>query len=120
MKKENNIIAQDICMVCGEIKSIVISKYLNKNIPERICTSPELCDKCLKKMKDENKIVLYEADPKPNGMPEFTGRYVVISFDIISKNYSDYEFADKNKFLLMTSNDFKKLEGDINASKDKS
>lgn len=120
MKKENNIVAQDICMVCGEIKSIAISKYLNKNIPERICTGPELCDKCLKKMKDENKFVLYEADPKPNGIPEFTGRYAIINFDTINSDYPDYKFVDKNRFLLMTSDEFKKLEGDINESRNKS
>ena len=120
MKKENNIVAQDICMVCGEIKSIAISKYLNRNIPEQICTGPELCNKCLKRMKDENKIVLYEADPTPKGMPKFTGRFAIVSFDAINKDYPNYEFADKNRFLLMTTDEFKQLDGDINANKDKS
>lgn len=106
----NNPVGMVCCAFCGEPKSIAfVTKYKNINgkkqpsidLPEKFADGPELCDKCLQKMKDDNTFVMYEVDGeegKPN--PKFTGRWAVLNFECLSKEAPFYDFVDKNRFIL--------------------
>lgn len=106
----NNPIGMVCCAFCGEPKYIAfVTKYKNVSgkpqpsvdLPEKFADGPELCDKCLQKMKDDNTFVMYEVDGeegKPN--PKFTGRWAVLNFKCLSEEAPFYDFVDKNRFIL--------------------
>ena len=118
-----NHVGMDCCMLCGEPKSIALAtKYKTVNgkmqpkhpIPQRFASGPELCDKCLEKMKTDNTFVMYEAEQVFNHkhnkhLPEFTGRYLIVNFEAISKDFESYDFVDKNRFILCKPQEFNKF-----------
>lgn len=118
-----NHVGMDCCMLCGEPKSIALAtQYKNVNgkmqpkhpIPQRFASGPELCDKCLKKMKTDNTFVMYEAEQVFNHkhnkhLPEFTGRYLIVNFEAVDKGFDSYDFIDKNRFILCKPQEFEKF-----------
>ena len=118
-----NHVGMDCCMLCGEPKSIALAtQYKNVNgkmqpkhpIPQRFASGPELCDKCLEKMKADNTFVMYEAEQVFNHkhkkhLPEFTGRYLIVNFEAVDKGFDSYDFIDKNRFILCKPQEFKKF-----------
>lgn len=118
-----NHVGMDCCMLCGEPKSIALAtEYKNVNgkmqpkhpIPQRFASGPELCDKCLEKMKTDNTFVMYEAEQVFNHkhnkhLPEFTGRYLIVNFEAVDKGFDSYDFIDKNRFILCKPQEFKKF-----------
>lgn len=118
-----NHVGLDCCMLCGEPKSIALAtEYKNVNgkmepkhpIPKRFASGPELCDKCLEKMKKDNTFVMYEAEQVFNHkykkhLPEFTGRYLIVNFEAVSKDFDSYDFIDKNRFILCKPQEFAKF-----------
>lgn len=126
-----NHVGMDCCMLCGEPKNIALATEFKRNskgemepkypIPQRFASGPELCDKCLEKMKKDNTFVMYEAELVYNNkykkhLPEFTGRYLIINFEAVNKYYDSYDFVDKNRFILCEPQEFEKFvnKGDNN------
>jgi hypothetical protein len=107
------------CAVCGEPKGVALCTEFKKvngklepkqSLPEKFADGPELCDKCLQKMKDDNTFVMYEVDGeegKPN--PKFTGRWAVLNFECLSKEAPFYDFVDKNRFILADLEQFNRI-----------
>ena len=118
-----NHVGMDCCMLCGEPKSIALAtQYKNVNgkmqpkhpIPQRFASGPELCDKCLEKMKTDNTFVMYEAEQVFNHkhnkhLPQFTGRYLIVKFEAVDKGFDSYDFIDKNRFILCKPQEFEKF-----------
>ena len=118
-----NHVGMDCCMLCGEPKSIALAtEYKTVNgkmqpkhpIPQRFASGPELCDKCLEKMKNDNTFVMYEAEQVFNHkhnkhLPEFTGRYLIVNFEAVDKGFDSYDFIDKNRFILCKPQEFEKF-----------
>ena len=118
-----NHVGLDCCMLCGEPKSIALAtEYKNVNgkiepkhpIPKRFASGPELCDKCLEKMKKDNTFVMYEAEQVYNykhkkHLPEFTGRYLIMNFEAVNKDFESYDFIDKNRFILCKPQEFERF-----------
>lgn len=118
-----NHVGMDCCMLCGEPKGIVLAtEYKNVNgkmqpkhpILQRFASGPELCDKCLEKMKNDNTFVMYEAEQVFNHkhnkhLPEFTGRYLIVNFEAVNKDFDSYDFIDKNRFILCKPQEFEKF-----------
>ena len=120
----DNHIGMDCCMLCGEPKSIALAMKYKTNskgemqpvhkIPQRFASGPELCDKCLEKMKNDNTFVMYEAEQVFNyehnkHLPKFTGRYLIINFEAINKDFDSYDFINKNRFILCEPQEFEKF-----------
>ena len=105
MKKENNIVAMVICAICKEPKGVAISRRLDKNIPKQFIDGPELCDKCLKKMKDLNRFIIYECE-KNNKKDKMTGRWIEVNLDCLNKSVPFYDFVDKNRFIFAEPEEF--------------
>ena len=121
-----NHVGMDCCMLCGEPKSIALATRYRTNrkgemqpvkkIPQRFASGPELCDKCLEKMKKDNTFVMYEAEQVYNHkhnkhLPQFTGRYLIVNFEAINKDFESYDFIDKNRFILCKPQEFEKFLG---------
>ena len=118
-----NHVGMDCCMLCGEPKSIALAtEYKTVNgkmqpkhpIPQRFASGPELCDKCLEKMKNDNTFVMYEAEQVFNHkhnkhLPKFTGRYLIVNFEAVDKGFDSYDFIDKNRFILCKPQEFEKF-----------
>lgn len=118
-----NHVGMDCCMLCGEPKSIALAmQYKTVNgkmqpkhpIPQRFASGPELCDKCLEKMKNDNTFVMYEAEQVFNHkhnkhLPKFTGRYLIVNFEAVNKDFDSYDFIDKNRFILCKPQEFEKF-----------
>lgn len=88
-------------VVCREPKHIVIDRRL-KNTMDKY-GSPELCDKCKQKFKDENKVVVYEADKTDKGF-NLNGKYIIISYDNLNKDLLSEQhkkFIEEERFMLI-------------------
>ena len=118
-----NHVGMDCCMLCGEPKSIALAtEYKEVNgkmqpkhpIPQRFASSPELCDKCLEKMKNDGTFVIYEAEQVYNTkhkreLPEFTGRFLIAQMAGVDKSFESYNFIEKNRFILCLPEEFNKF-----------
>lgn len=94
------------CPLCGESMGLLFNTKLENNVPQKSVISPELCEKCKKKLIDENSVVIYEADEKTN----ITGRYITAKMDYFTNlNKETKEFIEKNRFVLMLKEEFKPL-----------
>ena len=104
------------CPLCGETIGLILNTKLEKNIPQKSVIGPELCEKCKKKLIDENSFVIYEADEKTN----ISGRYITVKMDSL-KNLSKEikEFIEKNRFVLMLEEEFESPWNEIEQNKNK-
>lgn len=91
------------CPLCGEAIGLILNSKLENNVPQKSVIGPELCEKCKKKLIDENSVVIYEADEKQN----ISGRYIIVKMDNF-KNLRENvkEFVEKNRFILMLKEEF--------------
>ena len=65
-------------------------------------------------------IIIYEcSEPKKNGQPNFTGRFIKANFNAINQNIDERTktYIDKNRFVLMREEEFEQL-GKNHASND--
>lgn len=92
---DKNYVGMFNCPKCGEPIGILLDKKLKNTLEKNNVIGPELCDKCIKELQYNNQILLYEADPNEKGLPEMTGRYVIINDDIINKEEDEH----KKKFM---------------------
>lgn len=114
--EDKDFVGMFCCPICKEPMGILMDKRLKKTLPKQQAIGPELCDKCKQKFTEENKVVIYEADEKC-----LLGRYAVVNRDgFCNLDEKTAEFIDKNRFILMTSEDFSNLMENFNANKDKS
>lgn len=104
------------CPLCGEAIGLIFNKKLENNVPQKSVIGPELCEKCKKKLIDENSVVIYEADDKTN----ISGRYITVKMDTF-KNLREgvKEFIEKNRFILMLEEEFDPLWNEIKQEKQK-
>lgn len=123
---KNNHVGMSVCPLCGESKYIALAtRYRTNakgefesvtNIPERFVDSPDLCDNCVKKFKEENKFVIFEADNKTkirNNItkePILTGYYIIMNFEAVDKSAPCYEFIKEKRFILATPEEFKNIK----------
>ena len=42
-------------------------------------------------------------------LPEFTGRYLIVNFEAVNKDFDSYDFIDKNRFILCKPQEFEKF-----------
>lgn len=94
------------CPLCGEAIGLLLNTKLEHNVPQKSIIGPELCEKCKKKLIDENSVVVYEADKKQN----ISGRYFTVkmnNFNNLRKETK--EFIEKNRFILMLEEEFNPL-----------
>ena len=104
---EHQFVAQDVCMYCGEIKQILMQTRFTKDgrpkdrLPKKVCTSPEPCDECKKKGKEEGWFYLTEVDDDGP-----TGRYVKAKREALKEKKED---IDKWGFALIPKKDFEEI-----------
>ena len=102
---KHQFVAQDICMYCGECKSIVMQTRFTKEgrplyeMGDKVIMSIEPCDKCKEKNRQENKVIVLEMR---DGVP--TERYCKIDIFTLKEKFRD-EAKEKGLFL-MNENDF--------------
>ena len=91
------------CPLCGEAMGLLFNTKLEKNLPQKQVIGPELCEKCKKKLIDEDSIVVYEADSKQN----ISGRYIITKMNNFTNLRKETkEFIEKNRFILMLEEEF--------------
>lgn len=90
------------CPKCGEPIGILLDKHLRNSLERNNVIGPELCDKCVKELQDNNQLLMYEAEPNDKGMPKMTGRYVIIGDAIIKneKNEHKKKFMQEKRFAF--------------------
>lgn len=104
------------CPLCGEAIGLLFNTKLEKNLPQKQVIGPELCEKCKKKLIDENSAVIYEADEKTN----ISGRYITVKMDNFKNLREDVkEFIEKNRFILMLEKEFEPLWNELKQEKKK-
>lgn len=104
------------CPLCGEAIGLLFNTKLEKNLPQKQIIGPELCEKCKKKLIDENSVVIYEADEKQNR----SGRYFTVKMDsLINLRENVKEFIEKNRFILMLEKEFDPLWNKIKQENEK-
>lgn len=122
----NNHVGMSVCPLCGEPKYIALAtRYRTNakgefesvtNVPEKFVDSPDLCDNCVKKFKEENKFVILEADYKTkvrNGFtrePILTGNYLIMNFEVIDRSAPFYDFINEKRFILATLYEFNNIK----------
>lgn len=106
---EKSYVGMYNCPKCGEPIGLLLHKRLKNTLKKNNCIDPELCEKCVKELQDNNQLLMYEAYPNDKGMPEMTGRYVVINDFIIEKEKDENkkEFMKKNRFAFCDHKVFK-------------
>lgn len=116
--KDKNFIAQKCCPICGDCIGIAFHKYM-KDLPEKIITSPFLCDKCKERLTKEDHFIMYESLP-PNRMgsnglaidiPQITGRWVEMSMEFFKNDQEDdqgYKFVKENRICFCDKEFFNK------------
>lgn len=104
------------CPLCGEAIGLLLNKTLKNNVPKKSVIGPELCEKCKKKLIDENSVVIYEADEKQN----ISGRYITVKMDNLKNLRKETkEFIEKNRFILMLEEEFDPLWNELKQEKKK-
>lgn len=121
----NNHVGMSICPLCGECKHIVLATTYQRdakgkfesvvNIPNEFVDSPDLCEKCEKKLKEEDTFVIFEADHKTviknnkTNKPILTGKYIILSFNLMDRSCPFYDFVKENRFILAIPEEFKNI-----------
>lgn len=90
------------CPKCGEPIGILLDKHLRNSLERNNIIGPELCEKCVKELQEKNQLLMYEAEPNEKGMPNLTGRYVIINDAIIEneKNENKKKFMQEKRFAF--------------------
>jgi hypothetical protein len=106
---DKSFVGMVVCPICREPKHIVIDRRLKNTMDKYMWDgSPELCDKCKQKFKDENKVVVYEADKTDKGF-NLNGKYIIISYDNLNKDLLSEQhkkFIEKERFMLIEPGSF--------------
>lgn len=91
------------CFICGkEIGVALLGKQKDdKEAPRDITNPNELCDDCLKQIKEGNKFLLEVKDGTPYENPERTGRYVCIKGKALPEVKSSISYAEQGVFSKM-------------------
>lgn len=122
----NNHVGMSVCLICGEPKYIALAtRYRTNakgefesitNVPEKFVDSPDLCDNCVKKFKEENKFVIFEIDNRTKIRnnatkdPILTGHYLIMNFNAVNRSAPYYDFINEKRFILATSYEFKNIK----------
>ena len=122
--EEKDWIGMDCCPICGEPRGLIMNQRMSKTLPKYMCSSIDLCDKCLKDAKENGWFILYETTEKYvkgklHHMP--TGRFMKLNFEALSPEAPGYEQIDKIRVCLTSEEDFNNIyKGSQNASTDDS
>lgn len=105
--------AIDICPVCKKERGIVFDKKLRNRFKNQyVVTSFYLCDDCIKRLTELDRIILYEAtgiDPKKG--PQITSRYMEVNAEPFRHNITEEQlnFLNKNRISFCDEMFFEKL-----------
>lgn len=121
--KKGEWIAMDCCPICNKDISIVIDQTMKGKFKDKqVITSFYLCDDCIKKFTEENRIIIYEAEGfDKDGKPNITGQYINLDFKALNIerfNEKQKEFIIKNRIAFCDKEIFEIIKKRIeNANK---
>lgn len=86
------------CPLCKEPMGVLLNKYLRNTLDQYNIIGPELCDKCKQRLKDEDHIILYEAEKTPKG-PRLLGKWIEVDLKpFLNDNEKENNFLKENRF----------------------
>lgn len=105
---EHEFVGMDMCIYCGECKQLLLQPeffrgadgemHPKKGIKRTQSTSPEPCDKCKEKFKEQGIVPMIEAERGPKG-PIFGNRYTFINREAV-QGEEFVKFMDTHGFLI--------------------
>lgn len=112
-KNKGENVAIDICPICKKERGITIDRTLKNHFKNQcIVTSFYLCNDCVKRLTELDRIILYEAtgiDPKKG--PQITGRYMEVNAEPFRQGITKEQlsFLNKNRISFCGEMFFEKL-----------
>lgn len=106
-------VALDCCPICKKERGIVIDQTMRGRFKDKqVITSFYLCDDCIKRLTELDRIILYEAteiDPKKG--PQITDRYLEVNAKPFRHNMTEDQlnFLNKNRIGFCDEEFFNKL-----------
>ena len=105
----NDFVAQDTCLLCGDIVGLAINERL-KSIEDGP-HSLSLCNKCKKKLIDEKRLVVIELITNDKGkIKGITGRIAEIDERAIKPDAPNYDKIMKDRAVFINEETFNYLE----------
>lgn len=105
---EHEFVGMDMCIYCGECKQLLLQPEFfrdangemipKKGIKRTQSTSPEPCDKCKQKFKEQGIVPMIEATRGKHG-PIFGHRYAFINREAV-QGEEFIKFMDTHGFLI--------------------
>ena len=86
------------CPLCKEPMGVLLDRRLKNSLEQFNIIGPELCDKCKQRLKDEDHIILYEAEKTPKGM-RLIGKWIEVDLKpFLNDNEKENNFLKENRF----------------------
>lgn len=86
------------CPLCKEPMGVLLDRQLKNSLKQYNIIGPELCDKCKQRLKDEDHIILYEAEKTPKG-PRLLGKWIEVDLKpFLNDNEKENNFLKENRF----------------------
>lgn len=86
------------CPLCKEPMGVLLDRQLKNSLDKFNIIGPGLCDKCKQRLKDEDHIILYEAEKTPKGM-RLIGKWIEVDLKpFLNDNEKENNFLKENRF----------------------
>ena len=111
----HEFVGMDLCVYCGECKQLLLQTSFfraangemkpKKGLSKYQSTSPEPCDKCKQKFKEDGVVPMIAARRKLNGETEFTNKMVFVRREAI-QGEQFIKMMEEAGFLIMEEDEF--------------